>query len=45
MTSTIHQSLFQKQLLPQEHLLDTGYIDVENIVTSANEHQVELVAG
>lgn len=43
MTSTIHQSLSQKQLLPQEHLLDSGYIDAENIVTSANEHQVELV--
>ena len=42
-TPTIHQSLFQKQLLPQEHLLDTGYIDAENIVTSAQEHQVELV--
>ena len=42
-TPTIHQSLAQKQLLPQEHLLDTGYLDAENIVTSADEHQVELV--
>ena len=24
-------------------MLDTGYIDAENIVTSAQEHQVELV--
>ncbi len=42
-TSTIHQSLAHKQLLPQEHLLDTGYIDAENLVTSVDEYQVELV--
>ena len=42
-TSTIHQSLATKQLLPKEHLLDTGYLDADNIVTSASTHQVELV--
>ena len=42
-TSTIHQSLAHKQLLPKKHLLDTGYVDAENLVTSADEYQVELV--
>ena len=42
-TPRIHQSLAEKQLLPQQHLLDTGYIDAENVVISASEHEVELV--
>jgi transposase len=30
-------------LLPQEHLLDSGYLDADHLVTSQKEHQVELV--
>lgn len=42
-TPVIHQALAQKQILPQQHLLDTGYIDAENIVTSTSDYQVELI--
>jgi transposase len=43
MTNVIHQELERKQLLPSEHLTDTGYVDGEHIVTSQKKYGVELV--
>ena len=39
----IHSALAKKELLPAEHLLDAGYVDSETLVTSQNEHQVEVI--
>ena len=33
MTPQIHQALADKHLLPREHLLDTGYVDGEHLVS------------
>jgi transposase len=43
MTGVIHQKLEQKQLLPSEHLMDTGYVDGEHLVTSQKEYGVEVI--
>ena len=43
MTPVIHQKLEQKQLLPLEHLMDTGYVDGEHLVTSQKEYGVEVI--
>ncbi len=42
-TATIHTALAAKGLLPEEHLLDEGYIDAAHLVTSRDEHGVALV--
>jgi transposase len=39
----IHSALAAKELLPAEHLLDAAYVDSATLVTSQNEHQVELI--
>lgn len=39
----VHASLAGKDLLPKEHLLDAGYVDSKALVTSRQEHQVEIV--
>ncbi|HXQ38732.1 MAG TPA: IS1182 family transposase, partial [Anaerolineales bacterium] len=43
MTEVIHQELEHKQLLPSEHLMDTGYVDGVHIVTSKKQYGVELI--
>jgi len=43
MTGVIHQQLEQKQLLPSEHLMDTGYVDGKHLVTSKEQYGVELI--
>ena len=43
MTGAIHSALEKKALLPQEHFLDSGYLDADHLVTSQKEHAVELV--
>jgi transposase len=43
MTNVIHQELERKHLLPSEHLMDTGYVDGEHIVTSQDQYGVELL--
>jgi hypothetical protein len=35
--------LDKKQLLPKEHLVDTGFIDAELIVKSQQDYSVELI--
>jgi transposase len=38
-----HASLEQRQLLPEQHLVDAGYIDAEALVASQTTYQVDLV--
>jgi transposase len=39
----IHDALAAKALLPDEHLLDGGYVDAGTLVTAQVEHQVTVV--
>ncbi len=43
MTPVIHAALRKEQLLPQEHVVDTGDLDAELLVTSRREYNVDLV--
>jgi transposase len=43
LTDAIHQKLAQKELLPDEHFLDAGYIDADNLVNSSQYYQVDIV--
>jgi transposase len=42
MTNVIHEGLDRKQLLPETHFMDTGYVDGEHLVTSQKQYGVEL---
>ena len=42
-TDSIHQALEKKQLLPERHSVDSGYIDAELLVVSQKEHGVDLL--
>jgi transposase len=42
-TDNIHQDLSAKGLLPEEHIVDSGYIDAELLVTSQQNYQIELL--
>ena len=42
-TPVIHTGLQAKDLLPAEHLADTGYVDAELLVNSRQEYGVDLV--
>jgi hypothetical protein len=39
----IHMALDQKELLPEQHLVDAGYVDAELLVASQTEYGVDLV--
>lgn len=39
----IHQALADKALLPREHIVDAGYVDSADMVTSKAEHRVEVL--
>lgn len=39
----IHKNLEQKGLLPEEHLVDKGYVDSEILVTSQNKYNVKVI--
>jgi transposase len=43
MGPTIHQDLAQCDLLPSSHLLDSGYVDAEMLVTAQTERQIDVV--
>ena len=43
MTEAIHQSLANNNLLPNKHIVDTGYLDAELLVTSEAQYQVDLL--
>jgi transposase len=42
-TAPIQAALAARGLLPREHLVDAGYVDADNLLSAAREHQVELV--
>ena len=43
MTATIHAELERKDLLPTQHLVDTGYVDANLLVESERDYQIDLV--
>lgn len=43
MTNIIHYELEQKQLLLKTHLMDTGYVNGEHLVTSKKTYEVDLI--
>lgn len=44
MTETIHTALEAKDLLPEEHMVDSGYLDAE-VLVSAEQHQQGTLIG
>jgi transposase len=42
-TPRIHQGLDRQGLLPTTHIVDTGYLDAELLVTSQREYRVDLL--
>jgi transposase len=38
----LHQALAEKALLPAEHIVDAGYIDIDNVLTSRHDHALDL---
>jgi transposase len=42
MTPTIHQALARKHRLPEQHLVDTGYLDAALLVSSRQDFGVDL---
>ena len=42
-TPQIHQALADKQLLPSDHLLDTGYVDGPHLVSSQQQYGIRIV--
>ena len=43
MGPTIHHALAQRDLLPGTHLLDSGYVDADCLVTAQTQHQVDVI--
>lgn len=43
MTATIHAELERKELLPAEHIVDTGYVDAKLLVESQRDYQIDLM--
>ena len=43
LTESIHTSLAKQALLPNIHIVDTGYLDAELLVKSQEQHQVNLL--
>jgi len=41
-TPVIHENLARRDLLPQTHLVDTGYLDAELLVSSRHDYAVDL---
>src|SRR5436305_2572930 len=39
----LHARLAEKRVLPDQHQVDTGYVDAENIAKSQQDHQIDLV--
>jgi transposase len=41
--SAIHVDLAEKDLLPEQHLVDSGYTTLANLVKTRSDHEVDLV--
>src|SRR5438132_1351035 len=39
--STIHAGLAEKELLPEQHLVDAGYVTIANLVTTPSDYGVD----
>ena len=42
-TETIHAALEAKGLLPEEHVVDSGYLDAEVLVSAEQRHKITLI--
>ncbi len=42
-TEAIHQALIEKGLPPNEHLVDSAYIDADLLVSSREQHEIDLI--
>ena len=42
-TALIHESLKGKDLLPEQHIVDTGYVDAKLLLESQQNYQIDLV--
>ena len=42
-TSTVHQALADKELLPEEHFVDTAYTSVDNLLDAERQHNIDLI--
>ncbi|MFF1907041.1 IS1182 family transposase, partial [Kitasatospora sp. NPDC058218] len=42
-TEEVHQSLAARELLPDEHIVDAGYVTATHIVTARDEHGIDLL--
>jgi transposase len=42
-TAPVQAALAERGVLPREHLVDAGYVDADNLLSSQREHQVELL--
>lgn len=40
---TIHENLAEKELLPEEHYVDAGYMSVDQVINSESDHAVDLM--
>ncbi|WP_331748350.1 IS1182 family transposase [Streptomyces chartreusis] len=43
MTQVVHQRLGKRQLLPDEHVVDAGYVTAAHILTARDDHSVTLL--
>jgi transposase len=43
MTETLHQGLAGRRLLPEQHVVDAGYVTAAHIVTARDEHHIDLL--
>lgn len=43
MTATIHTQLDRKGLLPNQHIVDAGYVDAQLLVESQRDYHIDLV--
>ncbi|MEU8894207.1 IS1182 family transposase [Streptomyces sp. NPDC048442] len=43
MTTAIHDELEERRLLPDEHLLDAGYVDAHHIAAARHDYGVEIL--
>jgi transposase len=42
-TAVIHEALKEKELLPAEHIVDTGYVDAKLLVESPRDYEINLI--
>jgi transposase len=42
-TPTVHQALADKELLPEEHFVDTAYTSVDNLLDAERQHNIDLI--